>query len=61
LLYKGKAEASIDRFMDTIEVFGKLIFLGSKWDKHLINIDLSKEGGKNIKDLKFNKVKFKNN
>jgi ABC-type bacteriocin/lantibiotic exporter with double-glycine peptidase domain len=60
LLYKGKAEASIDRFMDTIEVFGKLIFLGSKWDKHLINIDLSEEGGKNIKDLKFNKVKFKN-
>ena len=59
LLYKGKAEGSIDRFMDTVEVYGKLLFLGSKWNKHLINIKNIENGMKNIKNIEFNKLKFK--
>ena len=59
LLYKGKAEASIDRFMDTIEVYGKLLFLGSKWNKHLMNIKGISKGVNDIKNIEFNKIKFK--
>lgn len=60
LLYKGKADASIDRFMDTIEIYGKLIFLSNKWDKHILNMNIEDSSNKNINHLKFNQIKFEN-
>jgi len=45
--------------METVEVYGKLLFLGSKWNKHLINIKDIENGMKSIKNIEFNKLKFK--
>ena len=60
LLYKGKADASIERYTDTIEVYGKLIFLSEKWNKHITNLKNVKiKHSSNIYDLNFDTLNFK--
>ena len=56
LLYKGKVDPSIERYTDTIEVYGKLVYLSKKWSQHILN---QGNASKNNKSLQYKKIQFK--